>query len=120
MSTTPSPPGRASPLAQVRVWHLGLLVAFVAVAIVNIQDQRVQEPALIGLASAGFVLYGLIGWLGWRFSRRFAARLGSTPRLVLYLVAMSGFFLAATAVYLVLEFQYTTARGRWPVFPRWF
>jgi len=119
VSSPPSPPRRAAPLSQVRVWHIGLLVAFVAVAIVNVQDQRVQEPALIGLASAGFVLYGLIGWLGWRFSRRFEARLGPTPRLVLYLVAMSAFFLAATAVYLVLEFQFSNGRGRWSLFPRW-
>src|SRR4051812_1381896 len=73
VSTTerPSPSERhETPPRGLRVWHLWLLSLFVAVAIVNIQDQRRSEPALIALATAGFVLYGLIGWAGWRLARR--------------------------------------------------
>ena len=57
----PSPPIRAEAGGGIRVWHLSLLVLFVAIAIVNIQDQRIRDPRLVALASAGFVAYGLIG-----------------------------------------------------------
>src|SRR5262245_59867857 len=101
---------RAAPAVQFRVWHLALLVLYVALAIVNIQDQRRAEPALIALAAAGFVAYGLLGWLGWRSARRHLARLGPAPRLALYLVAMAGLFLVATVVYLGLESVYLGVR----------
>lgn len=102
---------RSSPLARLRVWHLSLLVLFVAIAIVNIQDQRRSEPALIGLASAGFVLYGVIGWAAWGLVRRAGARWGATPRLVVYLAAMAGFFLISTFIYLAIEARYLY--GHW-------
>jgi hypothetical protein len=95
---------------QFRVWHLALLVLFVAVAIVNIQDQGRTELPLVILAATGFVVYGILGWLGWRAARRLEARLGPTLLLVLYLAAMAGFFLVATAVYLVAEHVYLTGR----------
>jgi hypothetical protein len=100
------PPRQAARWPQLRIWQLALLVLFVAIAIVNIQDQRVTEPALIGLAAAGFVLYGLLGWAGWRALRRFETRLGPTLLLILYLVAMAGLFLVATVTYLVIEHLY--------------
>src|SRR4051794_32322054 len=87
--------GRAS-LVRFRTWHLGLLVLYVAVAIVNVQDQGRTEPVLIGLASAGFLAYATIGWLGWRYVQRFEARVGSVPLLVLYLIALAVLFLVAT------------------------
>lgn len=89
-----------------RTWHLGLLVLYVAVAIVNVQDQGQSDPALIALASAGLVAYPILGWLAWQGARRFEARLGALPVLVLYLIAMAGFFLVATLVYLVIENLY--------------
>lgn len=101
---------RTSRPGQFRVWHLALLVFFVAIAIVNIQDQRRTEPALIALAVSGFVLYGILGWLGWRVARRFAARLGPTLLLILYLVAMAALFLAATMIYLIVEQLYLFGR----------
>jgi hypothetical protein len=91
---------------QLRIWHLALLVLFVAVAIVNIQDQGRGEPALIALASAGFLGYGFLGWLGWRAARGYEARLGPTPRLIFFLVAMAALFLVATMVYLAIEHGY--------------
>jgi len=94
------------PRLQFRVWHLALLVGYVAIAIVSIQDQRRDEPALIALASAGFVAYWVLGWLGWRIARRFEVRLGRTLLLVVYLLGMSALFLGATAVYLVAEYAY--------------
>jgi hypothetical protein len=103
---------RRLPRLQFRVWHLALLVLFVALAIVNIQDQRHSEPALIALASAGFVAYWLLGWLGWRLARRFDVRLGRTPVLILYLIGMSAFFLGATVVYLVVEYAYVVTHVR--------
>ena len=98
--------GPALPMVQFRVWHLWLLALFVAIAIVNIQDQRRSEPALIALASAGFVLYGLLGGGAWCVARRLRPRLGTVPVLALYLVAMAGLFLISTVVYLLLEHHY--------------
>ena len=102
------PVHQSAPLGQLRVWHLALLVLFVAIAIANIQDQRPPTPGLVALAASGFVLYGLLGWAGWRFARRFEARLGSTLLLVLYLAAMAGLFLVATLVYVAVEVYETT------------
>ncbi|QDV35606.1 hypothetical protein [Tautonia plasticadhaerens] len=94
------------PRARFLVWHLWLLALFVAVAIVNIQDQGRGEPALIALATAGFALYGLLGWGAWSFACRMRSRLGTTAALALYLVAMAALFLVATVVYLVIEHSY--------------
>jgi hypothetical protein len=91
------------PLVQFRVWHLGLLSLFVAIGIVNIQDQRQSDPTLIALAVAGFVLYGLLGWGAWRLVRRLRSRLGRIAVLALYLVAMTGLFMVATISYLLIE-----------------
>lgn len=93
-------------MAGVKVWHLALLVAFAAVAIADIQDHRRTEPFLIALAGGGFAAYYAIGWLGWRSTRRFEARIGRTALLVAYLVAMAGIFLAATVAYLLIEYRY--------------
>ena len=93
-------------LIRIRTWHLGLLVLYVAVAIVNVQDQGRTEPILIALASAGFLAYATIGWLGWRYVQRFEARVGSMPLLVLYLIALAVLFLVATVAYLVIENLY--------------
>lgn len=94
------------PAAGLRVWHLALLVLFVAIAIKNIQDQRRSEPLLIALAGSGFVLYGALGWLGWRVSERVAGVLGPRRRLILYLIGMAGLFLLAPVLYLVAEHIY--------------
>jgi hypothetical protein len=108
--TVRRPPRDAAPVVQFRVWQLALLVLFVAVAIANIQDQGCREPALISIASAGFIGYGVLGWLGWRVARRLESRVGPMPFLVLYLVAMSALFLAATVIYLLIEYAYHVGR----------
>jgi hypothetical protein len=82
------------------------LVLFAAIAIADIQDQRMHEPALIALAAGGFLLYGLIGWIGWWSSRRFVARLGPMLLFLLYAGAMAALFLVATIIYLVIEHLY--------------
>ena len=99
---------QSAPLGQLRLWHLALLVLFVAVAIANVQDQRPPTPGLVALAVSGFVLYGFFGWAGWRFARRFEDRIGSTLLLVLYLAAMAMLFLVATLVYVAMEVYATT------------
>jgi hypothetical protein len=96
--------------AQLRIWHLALLVLFAAIAIADIQDQRIPEPALIALAAGGFILYGLIGWMGWWAARRFESRLGPMLLFVLYAIAMGGLFLLATIVYLVIAHLYRGGR----------
>ncbi len=97
-------PGLAFP--QLRVWHLGLLVLFVAVAIADIQDHGRREPVLIALATAGYTLYGLLCLGAWRFARRFGSRLKPTALLAVYMVAMAGVFLVATVLYLGIESVY--------------
>jgi hypothetical protein len=101
------PAGRSTPRSSgFRVWHLCLLTAFSALAIVNIQEQRRSEPVLIGLAVAGFVLYAILGWGAWRLGRRLRSRMGLVPLLALYLAAMGGLFLVATVIYLAIEHVY--------------
>jgi hypothetical protein len=97
---------RSLPLVSFRVWHLALLVLFVALAIVNIQAEGRPEPALVGLAAGGFALYGLLGWLGWHATRRLEARLGAIVRLGVYLAAMALLYFVATVVYLLIEHVY--------------
>ena len=108
----PSPPARHSASwYQPRIWHLALLVLFVAIAIVQIQDQRVHEPTLIALAAGGFVLYAIIGWIGWWIARRrLESRLGPMLLFILYATAMAALFLVATVIYLVIEHTYRGGR----------
>src|SRR3954453_10513048 len=87
------------PFARFRIWHLSLLVFYVAIALVNIRDQRMSEPPLIALASAGLAVYGMLAWLGWLLAHRFEDRLGRMPLLILYLIGMAGLFLFATFLY---------------------
>ena len=97
---------RTSPLLQMRLWHLGVLVALVAVAIADIQDHGRREPALIALAAAGYAGYVLICWVCWHRMRRFESRMVSVLLVAVYAVAMAGLFLAATVAYLIIEFFY--------------
>jgi hypothetical protein len=97
---------RTRPRLQLKVWHLALLVLFVAIAIADIQDQRTHDPVLIALASAGFVLYGVLCVLAWRFFRRFEGKLGPAAAFVLFAVAMAALFLMATVIYVYLEVAY--------------
>jgi hypothetical protein len=83
-----------------------MLVVFVAIAIADIQHQRIREPALIALAGGGLVFYAMIGWFGWWAVRRFESRLGLGLLFVLYSVAMGLLFLLATVVYLVIAHFY--------------
>jgi hypothetical protein len=113
LTKAPSPPQSTRGTrgwAQLRIWHLAVLIVFVAVAIVDIQDQRIREPALIALAAGGLVLYGLIGWIGWCAVRRFESRLGMPLLFVLYSIAMGLLFLLATVIYLVIAHFYRGGR----------
>jgi hypothetical protein len=83
-----------------------LLVAYVAFAIIEVQDQRTTDPLLVGLACVGFTGYAVVGGLGWRTARRLSARLGDVATLALFLVAMAALFLVATGVYLFAEHVY--------------
>jgi hypothetical protein len=101
---------RSSAVARFKLWHLVLLVAFVAVAIADIQDHRLTNPVLIGLAGAGFALYAVLAWLGWVFARRFEGKVGQVALIGLYLASMAGLFLCATVAYLVIEHLYLGGR----------
>jgi Kef-type K+ transport system membrane component KefB len=104
------PSSGISALFQFRIWNLALLVVYVAIAIVDIQDQRRQEPVLIALAAAGFAAYGLIVWLGWHYIRRWEARLGSMLVAAIYVVSMGAIYLLATILYLLVENAYLAGR----------
>jgi hypothetical protein len=99
-----------SALFQFRIWNLALMVVYVAIAIVDIQDQRRHEPLLIALAAAGFAAYGLIVWLGWHYIRRWQARLGSMFAVIVYAVAMGAIYLLAAILYLMAESAYLDGR----------
>jgi hypothetical protein len=101
---------RAPAIARFKLWHLVLLVGFVAVAIADIQDHRRTEPFLIALAGAGFALYAMLAWLGWVFAARFEGRVGKVTLVGLYLAAMAGLFLFATVAYLMIEHVYLGGR----------
>lgn len=93
-----------SPLVRFQIWHLALLVLFVAIAIVDIQGQCQGNPRLEALASAGFAGYGVLGWLGWHATRRFlGGRLGPLWTLLVFLVAMTALYLLAAVIYIQLE-----------------
>lgn len=92
--------------AQPRIWHFILLVLFVAIAITDIREQRIDEPILVALAAGGLIVYGLIGWIGWWAAQRFKTRLGPVVLFVLYAVAMGMFFLVATIMYLLIAHLY--------------
>jgi hypothetical protein len=110
--STPSirPSSGTLALFQFRIWHLALLVVYVAIAIVDIQDQRRHEPALIALAAAGFAVYGLIVWLGWHYIRRWKARRGWMLAVIVYAVTMGTIYLVATILYLMAENAYLDGR----------
>ena len=76
-SVTLAPGTHATPRFQLRVWHLAILVLYVAIATVDIRDQTRREPFLMALATAGFAGYALLGWLGWGRFRRLETRLGA-------------------------------------------
>ena len=101
-----SSPRRSEPFAQLRIWHLALLVMYVAIAIVDIQAQHLADHVLIALASLGFAGYICLVWLIWQMVRRFEVRLGKMPLVLVYLIAMMALFLFANVVYLVIEHAY--------------
>ncbi len=106
-SASASPPGGRVRWAQPRIWHLLLLVVFVALAIADIRDQRVHEPFLVSMALGGFALYAMIGWVGWWVARRrLGSLLGPVRVFAIYAVSMGALFLVATVVYLVIEYAY--------------
>lgn len=101
---------RISPLLQFRFWHFGLLVALTAIAIVDIQGYCRKEPRLIVLASAGYAGYALVCWLFWHAFRRFERRLGPMLVFTFYVITVGSIFLAATVIYLLLEYAYLEGR----------
>jgi hypothetical protein len=105
--TTPVP---RSTRGGFKIWQMALLVAFAAIAIVDIQDHRVKEPVLVGLAAGGFVAYAILAWVAWRFALRFEQRFSRVSLLGIYLGSMAGLFLVATVAYLLIEFVYLGGR----------
>jgi pimeloyl-ACP methyl ester carboxylesterase len=108
--TNPDPPLPRSSRGGFKLWHLVLLVAFAALGIADIQDHRVREPVLIGLAAGGFAAYAILAWLAWCFALRFEGRLRRVTLVGIYLASMAGLFLVATVAYLVIEFLYLGGR----------
>ncbi len=100
---------RISPLLQFRVWQFGLLVALTAIAIVDIKGYC-REPRLIALAAFGYAGYALLCWFLWHAIHRFESRLGSVLVVAVYALVMGALFLAATVVYLVIEYFYLVGK----------
>jgi hypothetical protein len=94
------------PRAGLRLWHWSVIVLFVAVAIVNIQDQRITDRFLLGLACAGFVGYAVLAIVGWRYSRRLERRLGPLFALILYLIALAVLFIVASILFVAISDLY--------------
>jgi hypothetical protein len=97
-------------LYQVRIWQLALVVLYVALAIVDIQDHRPAESFLVGLAAAGYAGYGLLCWLVWHGLLRWADKLGHALRVTIFAVSMGAVFLAAVIAYLLIEYVYLGGR----------
>jgi hypothetical protein len=97
---------RFLPWFQVRIWHLALLVLFVAVAMIDIQDHAPRSPELVVLAATGYAGYFVIVWLCWLYARRFERSLGLAVLLAVFMTAMAALFLVATMTYLVIESVY--------------
>jgi hypothetical protein len=104
--------------SPLRIWHLTLLPVLVGLAYVNILDQSIEDPLLMGLAIAGFVGYGAIAWWLWsrgvpRLERAHGTErvarwlnLGaSTVSLVANLAVMGAMILLASVAYVSLELQ---------------
>jgi hypothetical protein len=79
---------------------------FVAIAITDIQNQRIREPALITLAAGGLVVYGIIGWITSLALHPFKPRFGFALLFVLYSVGMGLLFFIATVVCLFIAHKY--------------
>jgi hypothetical protein len=88
------------------MWHLAVVVLYVALAIVDIQDHRRTEPFLVSLAAAGYAGYGLLCWLVWHGLDQFSTRLGRVLRVAVFAVSMGAVFLAAVIAYLLIEYAY--------------
>ncbi len=99
-----------------RLWHLTLLPLLVALAYVNVRDQRITDPLWAAVAIAGFVLYGAIAWWLWsravprwagsKVAKVLARKVGVGDRTIAaaaYLVVMAALFLLATWIYVYLE-----------------
>ncbi len=89
-----------------RLWHWAVIVLFVAVAIANIQDQRITNPRLLALAIVGFGGYAILAVLGWKLCRRLEPRLGFLAVLILYLTALGVLFVVASFVYVAISDLY--------------
>lgn len=101
-----------APLAQLRIWHLAVVVLYTAIAIVDIKAQQPSDPVLISVAAVGFVGYGCLVCLFWRLVRPYESHLGMLWLVGLYLIAMAALYLAATLIYLAIERAYLTGSLR--------
>ena len=97
---------RAGSLVQLKLWQLAVLVAFVGIAIADIQAHGHHDPFLIGLATVGYTSYGLLCWLAWHGMGRFRGRLGLVPLAACYASLMGAVFLTAVIAYLLIEYVY--------------
>lgn len=96
-------PCRVAEMLRFRLWHLSLLVVYVAIATLDVRDHTRGRPHLMALAAAGYACYALFCWLAWHLLRRSWSRVGDVLFTALYALLMAVVFLAAVAVYLVIE-----------------
>jgi hypothetical protein len=98
--------GGLTPWFQIKIWHLAMLVAIVALAMCDILDHARNDPVLRVVGAAGYAIYFFLVWLIWLQVRRFEAALGASVLLALFMTAMAAFFFIVTVVYLLFEYAY--------------
>jgi hypothetical protein len=105
---------RDRPRSALRIWHLAVLVAAIAVAGAFVHNGRMVNPRLIGVAVAGFLVWCAAGVvvmvrLGRSFDRfdrienPARRRAFKVAALVLYLLAWLTLFLAGLAIFLTFQ-----------------
>lgn len=112
MGSVLSPAGVVNSPARPRlcVWHLMVLVAYVAIAVVDVQGLRAGDRVLVAAAVVGYAGYAVLAWLAWIAIRPLERRLGAVGLFAVYVAGMAVLYLVATVAYLLIQHAYLFGR----------